>query len=386
MNSPVAVAVGHARSNARRARYVVAVLAVGTMLTTVAGCAPASPAQPQISTAQPTAQPPVSAAPSATPTVSALPPAPLTPEPPHLFGDNGTCKSVMPLASITEIAGEDMTLSPTDFSVGGDIFDARILGGISCYWYPTDTSDGGLNVALAAFPATGPLPSSRDSQKCQSTDVGNNLTSVSCSASFTVDGYWFTWAMGDSGHVSSSDMSAKSKALKTALRAQVTEAGPAAAYSRPAGSWPAKPDCAAIAKATKLLSTLGEPTWKLVDRGPTGMAFTAPSSVSAIFFQSAAGCKWGERQDDWPSFDFQIYPGGAWYASHLETQPDMSFVTIPGTTYALRSEDEFGGSIFIEAFDGVNWLRMWCGSEDEYARDVALIPSILAELDKQAAK
>jgi hypothetical protein len=307
------------------------------------------------------------------------------PEPPQLFGGNGTCKSVLPLATLTEIAGADMTLQRTYYGVGGDNFDATILGGISCYWYATDISDGGLNVALAAFPAKGPLPSSRDSQKCRSSDYGNNLTSVSCSASFTLDGYWFTWTMGDSGHVSSSDMSAKSKALKTALRAQVTEAGPAAAYSRPAGSWSAKPNCAAIAKATKLLRTLGEPTWKLVDRGPTGMAFTAPSSVSAIHFQTAAGCRWGERENDLPSLDFQIYPGGAWYASHLETQPGTTVVTIPGTTYALRSEDETGRNISIEAFDGVNWLRMWCGSEEDYARNVALVPSILAELDAQAA-
>jgi hypothetical protein len=356
------------------------------MVVALAGCAPASPAEPQISTDQPTAQPTVSITPSATSTASALPPAPLAPEPPQLFDGNGTCKSVVPLATITEIAGADMTLQPTYDTDGGDNFDARILGGISCYWYPTDISDGGLNVALAAFPAQGPLPSSRDSQKCRSSDYGNNLTSVSCSASFTLDGYWFTWAMGDSGHTSSSDVSAMSKALKAALRERVTEAGPAAAYTRPAGSWPAKPNCAAIAKATALLSTLGEPTWKLVDRGPTGMAFTAPGSVSAIFYQTAAGCRWGERQDDWPSFDFQIYPGGAWYASQLETQPRMSFVTIPGTTYALRSEDETGRNISIEAFDGVNWLRMWCGSEELYARNIALIPGILAELDKQAAR
>jgi hypothetical protein len=374
MHNQEALTAGHAGSKPRRYRFIIAVLSVGSLAITVAGCAPGSPAQPQISTAQPTAQATVSAAPSATPTVSALPPAPLTPEPPRLFGDDGTCESIIPTTTMSNIVGTDMTL---DSILSDSDFTTTILGGISCYWNQSNLADGSRSVAMAVFPAAGPLPSTKDSQKCHD--------GVWCNASLAVNGYWFTWTVGESADVKVSAVAAASKALAKALRARAKAAGPATAFHYPAGSWSPTPDCARIAKTTGVLSTIGEPKWVLANRGPTGMSFTAPSVVAAIVYQTPEGCGWGPTHDGGPGFDFQIYPGGAWYASRLATQPGMEFVTIPGTTYALRQLDETGRITTVDSFDGVNWLRMSCGSDEIYARNVGLIPSILAELDKRPA-
>jgi hypothetical protein len=268
-----------------------------------------------------------------------------------------------------------MTLDP--ILSDGDL-TTTILGGISCYWHQSDLADGNVSVAMAVFPATGPLPASADSQKCHE--------GVWCDASLTVDGYWFTWAVGESADVKVSTVAASSKAIAQTLRARAKAAGPASAFHYPVGSWSATPDCARIATSTGLLATIGEPTWVEANRGPTGKSFTAPSVVSAIRYRTTEGCRWSPAGDGGAGFDFQIYPGGAWYASRLVQQSGMEFVTIPGTTYALRQVDENGRITTVDAFDGVNWLRMGCWSDEDCAQKVALIPSILAELDTQAAR
>jgi hypothetical protein len=303
--------------------------------------------------------------------------------PPSIFGANATCESVIPLAQLSELAGGTMELEPSYSDLSGYDFDIAILGGINCYWHAVDGEAGGANVALAVLPAKGLLPATPDEQKCTTTK-GDDYSSASCSASFSVDGYWATWVWGESPKGTAKKVSTKSTALKTALRTRMKTQGPAAAYTPPAGSWPANPDCAAIAKETSLLTALSEPKWKLVDRGPTGMSFTAPSVVAAITHHTRQGCRWGKEANDWPSFDFQLYPAGAWYASVVTALPGMTEISISGATYALRQTDDTGKVSSIEVFDGVNWLRMWCSSEEEYAQDLALIPGILAELDASA--